>query len=430
MSEVRFNLFSPEVRDDPYPHYAELRKRAPVCRIEGTAFWAVSRYEDTLFVLKNPEIFSSLAMRTMMMGGMGIGMRLGPDGQTALDAASVQQAMKLFETLPFDVMELLTSRSLISTDPPDHAPLRNIVNRGFTPRRIAALEPRIREITRDAIDGMLPKGETDLVADLTIPLPVSVISELLGVEPERRQDFKRWSNAVTAGMTGSAAGTQPEWLIDAFRDMTLYFADVIEKRRRDPKDDLISAILRAEEGEAALSPIEVLMFTLLLLVAGNETTTNLVGNAVVALLAHPGEFEKVRADLTLIPSLVEEAIRYDAPVQALFRHTTREVELAGTTLPAGAIVMPLFASANRDESQFPDADRFDVTRNPQGHLAFGFGIHFCLGASLARLEARVALEAIVTSLTNLRHREERGAYVDAFLLRGPRRLPLAFDVPS
>jgi len=431
MNDFHFDLFSQEIRQDPYPHYAELRQRAPVYRLPESGFWVVSRYDDVLFVLKHPELFSSGAMRTMMMGGLGLGMQFGPKGLETPDTAAMQQMLKIASRLPFDVQELLKGRSLIASDPPAHGPMRNIVNRGFTPRRIAALEPRIREIAAEALAGIveecLEKREFDLVQNLTIPLPVTVIAELLGVESERQRDFKDWSDAIMAGVTGSAAGTQPDWLIDAFTEMMAYLTDAVERRRRDPKDDLISTLVQAEEGETALSPLEVLMFVMLLLVAGNETTTNLIGNAVVALRANPGELDKVRSDPGLVPSLVEEALRYDSPVQALFRQATRDVELAGATIPKGSIVLPLFGAANRDGKQFPDPDRFDVSRNAQGHLAFGFGIHFCLGASLARLEAKVALESILYSMPEFRVTEDRVEYVDSFLLRGPRRLPLAFE---
>jgi cytochrome P450 len=302
--------------------------------------------------------------------------------------------------------------------------MRAIVNRGFTPRRIAELEPRVREIARAALDAVAEKGELDLVDDYAIPIPVTVIAELLGVERERCADFKRWSDCVVAGVTGSAAGLRPETLFQAFAELNTYVMQVAEERRREPKDDLISTLVRAEGGDAALTPAEVVMFILLLLVAGNETTTNLLGNALLALIAHPVELARVQRDPRLVPLLVEEALRYDGPVQFIFRKATQDVEIAGTKIPAGAIVMPLAGSANRDDTQFADPDRFDVTRNPQGHLAFGLGIHFCLGASLARLEARVALEELFARFQRFERMEPEVEYIDSFLVRGPRHLPL------
>ena len=346
-------------------------------------------------------------------------------GFSGADAARVAELMR---ELPISLPELLGSRSLITSDPPAHGPMRSLVNRGFTPRRIAALEPRIRAIARAALDAVEGKGELDLVSDFSIPLPVTVIAEMLGVEPDRHADFKRWSDCIMSAITGSAAGLRPEILLQAFKELTEYMTAVVEARRAQPREDLISTLIRAEVGETALTPIEILMFTLLLLVAGNETTTNLLGNAMLALLAHPAELARVQRDPGLIPGLVEEALRFDGPVQFVLRRATQDVELAGTRIPAGATVMPMIGSANRDDAQFPDADRFDVTRNPQGHLGFGVGIHFCLGASLARLEARVALEELLARFSSLERTQPDVEYVDSFLVRGLKRLPLRFEL--
>lgn len=424
MTTVRFDPFTEEHRADPYPAYAELRRHEPVHRVEKSGAWAVSRYADVSFVLRHPELFSSSAMRTLMTTGFTASGETTGMGVSGVDAARLGE---LLRTFPMSVTEMLRARSLISADPPLHGPLRNIVNRGFTPRRIAALESRIREIARASLDGVREKGELDLVADFSIPLPVTVIAELLGVEPERKEDFKRWSDCAVAGATGAAGALRPETLFQAFSELGAYVTGVVEARRANARDDLISTLIRAENGEAGLTPVEIVMFVLLLLVAGNETTTNLLGNAMLALLAHPRELEKVARDPGLIPSLVEEALRFDGPVQFVMRQVTEEVELAGVRLPAGARVMPLLGSANRDEAQFPDPDRFDVSRNPQGHIAFGLGIHFCLGASLARLEARVALEELLSRFTRFERLEPRVEYIDSFLVRGPRALRLRVE---
>jgi cytochrome P450 len=427
MTTVAFDPFNSAQRENPYPAYAQLRRHAPVYRVESSGVWVVSRYADVLFALRRPELFSSRAMMNMLaMGfGMGPGNRNIGMGFSGADAARFAElALKL----PFGISEFLTSRSLIAADPPVHGPMRSLVNRGFTPRKIAALEPRIREIARAALDAVEAKGELDLVEDLAVPLPVTVIAELLGVEPERRADFKRWSDAIVAGVTGAAAGLRPENLLETLTELAEYVTRTLEDRRTRPRDDLISALLRAEEGETALTPVEIMGFTLLLLVAGNETTTNLIGNAVLALLAHPSELERVEQHAALVPALVEEVLRYDAPVQFVFRTATSDVELAGVRIPAGATVMPLIGSANRDDAQFPDGERFDVARNPQGHLGFGFGIHFCLGASLARLEARVALEELFGRFRGLERTQSEVEHIDSFLVRGPRRLPLRFEV--
>ncbi len=426
MTAVQYNPFSAETRSDPYAHYAELRENAPVYRLEGPGFHLVSRYEDVQQVVKQPEIFSSRAMQRMMMSGMSVGIQNMDPGR-ALDASAMEGLAQLADGLGFNPVEMMTTPSVIASDPPNHSRLRNIVNRGFTPRRIAALEPRVREIANAALDRMLQKDEFDLVADFTIPLPVMVIAELLGVESDRFEDFKRWSDTLIQGTTGSASGTQPAALLMAFKEFNAYFMEQIERRRRDPKDDLISQLVAAEEGEVALTPMETLMFAVLLLVAGNETTTNLMGNGMLALLAEPEQFARVQADPKLVPAFVEESLRYDGPVQMLFRETTQDVELAGTKIPAGAVVLPIFASANRDEAQFRNADRFDIDRDTRGHVAFGLGIHFCLGASLARLEARVGFEELFKRVSGLHRLESEVEYVDSFLLRGARSLMLSAE---
>ena len=426
MTAISYDPFSTETCADPYPHYAVLRRDAPVYRLEDPGFYLVSRYEDVIHVLKHPELFSSRAMQRMMMSGMGVGIQ-NMDPSQGIDLKAVELLTELSQGLGFHPVEMMTTPSIIASDPPNHERLRSIVNRGFTPRRIAALEGRVRQIASEALDRMLEKDEFDLVSDFTIPLPVTVIAELLGVEPDRFADFKRWSDTLISGSTGSAAGTQPALLLAAFNEFNRYFMEQIERRRRDPKDDLISTLVAAEAGEAALTPMETLMFTVLLLVAGNETTTNLMGNAVLALLDEPDQLERVQSDRSLVPALVEEALRFDGPVQMLFRETTQDVELAGTSIPKGSAVLPIFASANRDEAQFPRADRFDIDRDTRGHLAFGLGIHFCLGSSLARLEARVGFEELFKRVSKLRRLDSDVEYVDSFLLRGPRRLSLAAD---
>ena len=421
---IRFDPFTTEHRDDPYSAYAELRREAPVHRIERTGAFAVARYEDVAHVLRHPELFSSIAMQKTLAGSLMSGTSTSGMGMSGEDAARLPA---LLETLPIPLSEALTARSLISSDPPVHGPMRSLVNRGFTPRRIAALEPRVREIARGLLDRIEPKGEFDLVKDFAIPLPVTVIAEMLGVEPERTEDFKRWSDVTVAGSTGSAAGLTPETLLRAFSELSKYLIDVIEARRRRPADDLISTLTRAEAGETTLLPAEVVMFTQLLLVAGNETTTNLLGNTLLALLAHPDQLELVQREPSRIPALVEEALRWDGPIQLLVREARTDVEIAGVRIPAGATIMPLFGSANRDEAQFPEAHRFDVSRNPQGHLAFGLGIHFCLGASLARLEMRVALEELLSRVARFEKLKPQVDRIDSFLLRGLRRLPLGVE---
>jgi cytochrome P450 len=420
MSPLDFDPFRSEQRENPYPAYAELRRHAPVYRVEDSGLYAVSRYADVLHVLRHPELFSSSAMTSVMAGAVAGAPPIAGMGVRGSEAARFSE---LARSLPTSPIEALASRSLIGSDPPAHGPLRSLVNRGFTPRRIAALEPRVREIARAALDGLEGEPEPDLVAGFFVPLPVTVICELLGIEPERTSDFKHWSDVMVSGISGSAEGGA-EQMIRVFAEMTSYITAVAGARRTQPRDDLISTLVRAEEGEMALTPIEIVMFISLLMVAGNETTTNLLGNAVLALIEHPAQLAAVRRDPSLVPALVEETLRYDTPVQFVFRRATRDVELGGTKIPEGAIVMPLLASANRDDAQFPDGGRFDLARDTSGHLGFGLGIHFCLGASLARLEARVALEELLARYAGFERASARVDYIDSFLVRGPRRLPL------
>jgi cytochrome P450 len=389
---VEYNPLFPEVREDPYPYYEALRRDEPVYRVDALGVYAVSRYEDVLYVLMHPELFSSTGMPTFNIGGEPVA-------------------------------------TVINTDPPDHVRLRSIVNRAFTPKIVADLEPRIRAITGELIDAVAPAGEMDLIGDLAMPLPVRIIAELLGVEPERKDDFKRWSDNVVYQI--GASQEDAERMDGELEGFDVYFEGVVEERRREPRNDLISALIQAHEQDAALTSNEVLAFIALLLIAGNETTTNLLGNAMLALLANPDQLELVQDDHSLIPNLVEEALRYDAPVQFLFRKTTRDVAVAGTLVPKDAAVLPLFGSANRDDRRYPDAARFDVTRDTQGHVAFGHGIHFCLGAPLARLEARIALGALLGRMRNLSLNGRGVQRIESIFLRGPKRLPLTFEaVPA
>jgi len=407
----------PEWRDNPYPVYRELRDRAPVHWAPTTRGYCVSRYDDVMFVLRSPELFSSRAMFTFLMNQ-------GHEGRPPLSWPLLRFLAKFVWRTRLNPLEFTTARHLIAEDGERHASLRNIVNRGFTPRRIAAWEGRARALVAEAMGKLRSGAPFDLIEDLAIPLPVSIIAEMLGVETARQGDFKRWSDAVIHLVTGPGrANPLASRRANAMIDVMAYLRRVAEERKRRPADDLVSAIVAEQEGESGLSVREVVQFVLLLLVAGNETTTNLIGNAVSALLDHPAELARVVDDPALVPDVIEETLRYDPPIQMVFRTATQDVELAGTRIPKGAYVVPLLGSANRDERQFPDPDRFDVGRRPQGHLGFGFGKHFCLGASLARLEARVALEGLLPELTRLEPKGPRER-VDSFLVRGPRRLGL------
>ncbi len=404
ISAQDYNPVSPEVRANPYPYYAALRREDPVRQfVPGVPFFAVSRFEDVEFALHRPELFSSTAFRILTQDG-----GLGPNSASLAGHRIIDTPM------------------MISVDPPEHTRLRKIVNRGFTPRRIAALEPRIRAIAEGLLDAVAASGRMDLVRDLSIPLPVTVIAELLGIEVERLEDFKRWSDAIVVGLAGASGEFTPEEIRRAADEVSDYIEEVAADRRVRPRDDLVSVLVQAEGGEA-LSTDEVVSFVFLLLIAGNETPTNLIGNATRALLDHPQQLAEVAANPKLIPAMIEEALRYDAPIQALPRLATRALELAGTKIPKEARLLLLFGSANRDEARFPDSDRFDIHRDAQPHLAFGHGVHFCLGAALARLEARVAFETLFSRCRDLRLETDAVTMLDSLLLRGPKSLPLAFE---
>jgi cytochrome P450 len=390
---VDYNPLLPEVQNNPYPYYVELRNKAPVAWIEPMQAWAVSRYADVDFILRNPRLFSSALWN---------------------------------ETASGDLVAVPEAPGLLSMDPPDHTRMRKLANKGFTPRLIRAMEPRVQAITQDLLKSLAQQAEIDLVPMLSIPLPIITIAEMLGIEFERRADFKRWSDALVRSINRPTDEVVRGEIRQSINEIRSYLGSMIERRRTEPCDDLITAFVQAEEEHQVLTSMEILGLTVLLLAAGNETTTNLIGNAVLALLDHPEELAKVRADRTQVSALIEEVLRYDSPVQVIFRQTTQEVELEGGTLPAGATVLVLLGAANRDERKFPDPDRFVVERNPQDHVSFGYGIHYCLGAPLARLEGRIALEALLFECPPFTQVLTQVPRIAAYLVRGPQTLPLRF----
>ncbi|HKA16642.1 MAG TPA: cytochrome P450 [Myxococcota bacterium] len=415
-----YEPFRTEVREDPYPLYAQLRAHAPLYFAAEAKVYCLSRHEDVMTVLRSPEDFSSDAMRTMLAGER-------PGSDPTSNPVAVRRMMAFVQAFPFEVQEMLAARNLIAEDPPRHGAMRALVNRGFTPRRISDWEPRIRAIAEECLGEVRRARGFDLIEELAMPLPVRVIAEILGVAPERYADFKRWSDQLVSSSSGSGRTADPvaSGFAGAMGEFGQYIAGVAQERESEPGSDLVSVLVHEQSGEVGLSRAEVTMFVLLLLGAGNETTTNLIGNAVLALLDHPEELECLREHPRLLPGAIEEVLRWNAPVQYVFRRARRDVEIAGGCIPENAAVLVLLGSANRDERRWgPTAAEFRVERNPQGHLAFGFGNHFCLGASLARLEARVALEALLEELPGLRRRDTGVDYVDSFLVRGPRRLPL------
>ena len=415
---VEYEPFQARGSVDPYPVYRELRDHAPVHYAPESACWCISRHEDVLHVVNAPETFSSRAMFTVLMNA-------GYEGDPPLTPRMAWFLLRFALRTRVSPLGFTKARNLIASDPPIHGALRGIVNRGFTPRRIHAWEPRIRELARQRVAPLAAGEPFDVVRDLAIPLPVTIIAEMLGVAQDRLADFKRWSDALIAAMTGSMRVFPPHReTLDIFLELDTYLARVIRQRRREPGDDLVSVLLAQEPGGQKLKTMEIMQFVMLLLVAGNETTTNLIGNAASALLDHPAVLERAAGDPALVPDVVEETLRYDAPVQLVFRTTTRDTSLRGVAIPKGATVALLLGAANRDERRFPDPDRFDPGRDTRGHLGFGFGQHFCLGASLARLEGRVALEALLPHLRRARRASAERSMLDSFLVRGPSRLPV------
>jgi cytochrome P450 len=418
--KIRYEPFSSAYRDDPYPHYAALREHAPLHFAEEAQAYCVSRFDDVRAVLLDAERFSSDAMRTLLLGA-------APGENPATDPAAMQRMLAVAQALPFPIETLATARNLISLDPPRPGPRRSLVTRGFTPRRIAAWEPRLHAIASECMATLRQRAEFDVIEDLAIPLPLQIIAEMLGVESERRDDFKQWSDQIVAGSTGSGRGQDPvaSGFAPAMTAFCEYLQGVAAERRRAPGADLISVLLSAQDDEVALTDAELAFFVLLLLVAGNETTTNLIGNATNALLRHPEQLARVCADRSLLPALVEEALRFDSPAQYVFRRSICDVEIAGGVIPANQHVVALIGSANRDERQWgPAAATLDVARETQGHLAFGLGNHFCLGAALARLEGRIALGALLDELPHLETSSANVEYIDSYLVRGPRTLML------
>ena len=285
----------------------------------GVGAWAVARHDDVRFVLTHPELFSSDAMQTMFISS-----KAGADATA--DPELAERLFAIASALPFTPEEIVQARNLIATDPPRHEVMRKIVSRGFTPRRIASYENRVRTVVGACMTTLHQRGAFDLMADLAVPVPTVIIAEMLGVEPERHADFKRWSDLVISQATGSGRGrsfTQTGY-IEMIKEFSHYLLSIIEARRRIPGDDLVTTLIVAQEEDGTLTPMEVVTFALLLLVAGNETTTNLIGNAVNALLDHPDQLAMVRMDRTLLPNVVEETVRYDGPIQLLFRPRVSE----------------------------------------------------------------------------------------------------------
>jgi cytochrome P450 len=383
---VRFNPFSYEFHDDPFPVYRQLRDEAPAYHDDDLGFWALSRYDDVARALHDPDTFCSRFGITLEEGS----------------------------ALPM----------LLTTDPPDHTALRRLVSRAFTPRRVADLESAIRTLSTGYLDRLRDRAAADLIVDYAAPLPMDVISRLLGVPDGDQEELRGWSDALLHRAEGDMEVTPAG--IDAAYQLYKYFSAFVAERRAAPgDDDLAGALVAAESDGERLTDDQVVGFLFLLIIAGNETTTKLLGNCLLAMQRFPRERAKVIADPARIPDAVEEILRYEGSTQVMARTLTREVALHGRKMPRGDKVLLLLGSGNRDERVWDDPDAYDIDRSwPTHHLAFGHGIHVCLGAALARLEMRVGLEEFLGRHPGYEIDERALERVHSGNVRGYSRMPI------
>jgi cytochrome P450 len=394
--EIYFNPWDEKFRADPYPYYRPLLAGPPRLLNLFVPMALVARYADTATILRDHERFSSLPPRTPY----------------------IEERLQIFGSAP----------RIVFSDPPVHTRLRRLVSRAFTPRRIRDLDGRVREITNALLDKAAAKGEFEVMADLANPLPVMVIAEMLGVPPEDYEMFKRLSDAVVESDNTPPGTRIPDYIRESFAQLRAYFVAEIEKRRRNPGDDLVSVLVAQEEADA-LTEQELIAFVVLLLLAGNETTTNLIGNGMLALGRHPDQMERLRRDPSLMPRAIEEMLRYDCPVQSTVRHPKVDVEVGGVTIAAKTFTFIIVAAANRDPAHFPNPETFDITRDPNDHLAFGEGIHYCIGAPLARMEGAIVIASVLERFPHLRLADPGAAlsYKGSYFLRGLASLKMSLD---
>jgi pimeloyl-[acyl-carrier protein] synthase len=397
MGDVSFNPMDPEFIADPYPTYHRLRAEDPV-HLSPRGFWVLTRYEDVVLALRDPRLAKE-AILAFVAARYGVDV---PPG---------------------------VGLSMLDRDPPDHTRLRGLVSKAFTPRVVEGLRPHIQEIVDRLLDDVVGAGSMDLIEEFAYPLPVIVICEMLGVPVEDRERFKNWSDDIARGLDAVMLppGSEVSRRSTASRHaLGQYFRELIAKRRASPRGDVLSALIAAEEAGDKLSEDELLSTCVLLLIAGHETTVNLIGNGTLALLRHPGELRRLRENPGLIGGAVEELLRYDGPVQRTARMPSSDITIGGRTIAKGEMVMTFIGAADRDPAQFPDPDRLDITRTDNRHIAFGWGIHFCLGAPLARVEGQIAINTLVQRLPKLALATERPEHRESLTLRGLKSLPVTF----
>lgn len=388
------DLLSPQFIADPYPFYDRLRSAQPILYDADWNLWFFSAYEDIAALLRDR--------------------RLGRD----LDGA-----VKPDPHTPFG---WLHTHSLMEKEPPDHTRLRGLVNKAFTPARVEALRPLIERTAHRLLDQVIPRGEMDLLADFAEPLPVLVIADLLGVPQEVRPRLRPWSHDIVAMYELSPSPEDASRANRAVSEFAACLRGLSAERKLQPQDDLISALVAAEEQGSRLSEDELIATCILLLNAGHEATVNAIANGMLALFRHADQYALLRGSPHLLKSAVEEMLRYDTPLQLFRRWVREDVEYKGNSLRKGMQVALLYAAGNRDPARFPDPHRFDITRSDNPHLTFGLGIHYCVGAPLARFEMQVAVQALLDRLPSLRLARETLEYRPSYVIRGLRALPVLF----
>ncbi|HYO58848.1 cytochrome P450 [Archangium sp.] len=394
----RLNLLAPEVRTNPYPVYAELRRNAPVSQVDPDGLWAIARYDDVIAVMKNPRLFSSEGIRRTYR--------------------------------PAWIPDYPLADSMLVLDPPCHTRLRSLVNRAFGAPVLTRLEPRIRELSRQIV-ARIPAGHpVDFVDAFSIRVPIATLGDLVGIPPSLHARLKHWAEVLTQFTSVGTNDTRQQELIrHTVVEAHRHFEQVLEERRREPRDDLVSDLLRARVDGEELTATDLMGFMFLLLIGGLETTVHLLSSCALKFQEDPELMARLRAEPALIPRFVEEMLRHSGPVHGLMRLTTDEVELSGVRIPQGARLLLLVASANRDEAWFPDPDRFDLERPGPQNLPFGYGVHFCLGSQLARMETRLALEALLARFARLTPGDSPSRWNISLVMRGPTLLPLVAHPP-
>jgi cytochrome P450 len=396
MGGIEFNPMDPAFVADPYPTYHRLRAEDPVHH-SPLGFWVLTRYEDVVAALRDPRL--------------------------------AKEAIAAFVAARFGAAVPAVGLSMLDRDPPDHTRLRSLVSKAFTPRVVERLRPRIQQIVDGLLDRAQRTGGMDLIEEFAYPIPVNVICEMLGVPVEDHERFKGWSIDVARGLDSILLPVDsevPRRSMAARTALADYFRELIARRRAAPRADMLSDLIAAEEAGDKLTEHELLATCILLLIAGHETTVNLIGNGTLALLRHPDQLQRLRESPALIGSAVEELLRFDGPVQRTARIPSEDITIDGRKIAAGEMVMPFIGAADRDPAQFPDPDRLDITRTDNRHIAFGWGIHFCLGAPLARVEGQIAINTLLRRLPRLALATDAPEFRESLTLRGLKSLPVTF----